>query len=107
MPQCMLDSDPRDLCRRFLLMPFQFGLRLTMFLFGFLYIHEKGCWACPGNAAPVNNRADGRGTLGGDAEYIAPSMPCDHSLQMIVCNHVSLFDPMYIFYKFLPCAAGK
>jgi len=77
------DLKPMGPCRRALLVPFQWGTRWILFLFGYHWIHETGCChcfnPCASNPAP------------------AP---------VIVCNHVSYIDPVYMLYKFLPCAAG-
>lgn len=68
--------------RRFLLGALQPVLRLLMFCLGYLWVEEAGC--CPGvcnsecSPAPV-----------------------------IVGNHVSFVDPIWLVYKYLPCAAGK
>jgi len=73
------DLEPMGSCRRAMLWPFRFLVRVLLFLCGYMYIHEKGCCSCTAlGTAPV-----------------------------IVSNHVSFIDPAFLFYKFLPCAAGN
>jgi len=71
------DLPPLNSCRRCMLWPMRLLLRVVLWLLGFYYIHEKGCCYC-GTTAKV-----------------------------IVANHVSFIDPLFLFMKFLPGCAMK
>ena len=77
------DLLPLSCFRRWLMTPFQYGIRALLWSLGYLWIHERGCCQC-------YNPCSGQ-------PYPAP---------IIVCNHVSFVDPAWLFYKFLPCGAG-
>lgn len=70
------DYAPLPPWRRALLCPLKFLMRALLWCCGYLYIHEVGCCWLGGTEAPV-----------------------------IVANHVSFIDPLYLNCKFLPCSA--
>jgi len=80
----LLDLLPMGHCRRLLLAPVRWLARALLWLFGYLWIHEHGCCHC---FNPCASRT-----------YPAP---------VIVCNHVTFVEAVWLVVKFLPCVAGN
>jgi len=77
------DYRPMGPCRRILMSPLRVLARAILWCMGYLWVHETGCCACFNPCAPNPSPAP-----------------------VIVCNHVSIIEPLYLIYKFLPCGAG-